>query len=135
MTRLFAFLFLFVCLLMSCHNRPKSNTPQIEDSLSNLKPDSLRGQTDCINEKIEYFKDHIGVKMPMSQIFTIVAEDQEVYYVFDQGMAMDLPAYILNSNCDTVCITGGMRRRTPEMKECPTESPKSRQIIWSNQPQ
>ncbi len=85
----------------------------------------------CISDKIEEFKSTFQSSSAMAQIFSFTSEKQ-TYYFFDEGMAVDRPAYILNEECDTICKAGGFRRglTSPE-QNCPPEDEGSRVQIWT----
>lgn len=48
--------------------------------------------------------------------FTFIYEfeqDGEQYYIFDNGVAFDAIAVVLNEACETVCSYGGFRANNP----------------------
>jgi len=114
---------------------PKIKLNETAEKPSTKKPDTVPNSSttappmsDCINNKIDDFIEN-GTHLSMSQLFAYSSKGQ-VYYFFDHGMAVDGPAYVLNEQCDTVCVTGGMRRGNPQAKPCPEEDGKSRRMIW-----
>ena len=67
--------------------------------------------SDCINTMIEEFK-----KQHQDRGFTFIYEFEqngETFYIFDSGIAFDAIATVLNSDCETVCIYGGLRVSDP----------------------
>ncbi len=83
----------------------------------------------CIKKKIKAFIGRLsGTSLPIRIIqFT---SQGEKFYLFDEGMMVDAPAYVLNAQCDTICIMGGRRMVQPEESACPPEDNNSRRIIW-----
>lgn len=63
-------------------------------------------ESNCLEEKITAFAQKYDRKQAVS-IFTFESGG-ESYTVFDNGIAFDAQAYVLNSACDTVYIYGGM---------------------------
>ncbi|MEY4905082.1 MAG: hypothetical protein RLZZ292_2897 [Bacteroidota bacterium] len=57
--------------------------------------------SDCINEKIEKYKTEARAS-GVSSIVEYKYENQ-LYYTFDYGAALDWPMYLLDNQCDTVC--------------------------------
>ena len=58
----------------------------------------------CIDAKVNKFKTESRITG-----FSSVTEyelNNKCYYEFDYGRAADAPAYILDSQCDTICILG-----------------------------
>lgn len=102
---------------------------KLEQQDETINKESL-SVSDCMQAKIEFFKKERSF-LQTSQIFTFTSKG-ETFYFFDEGMALDAPAYILNENCDTVCVTGGMRRgqSLEERAKCPKQDEGSRQTIW-----
>ncbi len=111
--------------------RPSKGKPvQLSDyDINTIEKIKASEFPECLQGKMEYFiKD--GMKLSMAQCYSYISNGQ-TYYMFDHGMAVDGPGFILNENCDTVCVTGGMRRGNPDMKPCPKEEDyKARKEIW-----
>ena len=60
--------------------------------------------SECITAKVEKFKTEPRLKDYSSVIeYTL---DQKLYYQFDYGLAADWQSYILDNQCDTICILG-----------------------------
>lgn len=87
--------------------------------------------SDCMKEKVEYFITD-GRKLSLSSCYSYTSKG-ETFYMFDHGMAVDGPAYVLNESCDTVCVTGGFRRiNSGEKPACPPEDDyNKRKEIWT----
>jgi len=86
------------------------------------------GMSDCIQDKIAYFITD-GTKLSLAKCYSYTSNG-ETFYMFDHGMAVDGPGYVLNESCDTVCVAGGMRLN-PDKKPCPREDSSSqRKDIW-----
>lgn len=89
---------------------------------------------DCIEEKIAIFKE-LHADKSHTGVYSFQNEKEEQFYMFDEGMAYDGPAYVLNEFCDTVCLTGGIRMipEASDLKDCPGEANDTRKIIWEHQ--
>lgn len=94
------------------------------------KIETIEANYDCLKDKIEFFKKERAI-MQTSQIYSFKSND-EIYYMFDEGMALDANGYVLTSSCDTICITGGMRRHpdSANMPDCPEEDAGTRKTIF-----
>ena len=131
-------LFLFFQQESSCQdNKQNAETEEQvemndseEQDMESVEANSSSSFSNCMEEKIQFFKEERSF-MQTSKIFTFTSKGEK-YYFFDEGMALDAPAYVLNESCDTVCVTGGMRRGpgAGELKECPQEDKDSRKILW-----
>lgn len=101
-----------------------------QPNISKAEMQELEANTsDCIKEKIQVFVKN-NSSMSMAQVFAFKSKGT-TYYMFDEGMALDAPAYVLNNRCDTVCVTGGMRRGpSQDTRTCPEEEGE-RIVIWN----
>lgn len=131
---LFVFpLFLFLQEESSCQKEKQTadtmETEEQVDAETEL-PTASASISDCMQGKIDFFIKNRS-QMPMTKIFSYTSEG-ETYYYFDEGSAVDGPAYVLNEKCDTVCLTGGIRMspKGGELKPCPTADENSRKTIW-----
>ncbi len=68
--------------------------------------------TDCIDRMKDEF-----ITQNSERDFTFIYEfeqDGEQYYIFDNGVAFDAIAVVLNEDCDSVCSFGGFRTNNPD---------------------
>jgi len=66
----------------------------------------------CIDMMITVFQqEHEG--RTATGIYTFEL-DSETFYVFDNGVAFDATASVVNSSCDQVCVYGGLRGNSPQ---------------------
>lgn len=111
----------------SCTNKEKATATE-DQSVTEQS-----GIDDCISQKIEDFKAK-SENLNYSRIYSFTSNGEKVY-MFDEGMIVDGAAYVLSENCDTLCLSGGMRMVEPEKRDCPTEDENSRVMIWEKNPQ
>ena len=116
----------------SCENTKQNDTTEQTISESAGTTETQKQNADngnCIEERISFFKEERSA-LHVARIYTYQSKG-ETYYMFDEGMMVDAPAYVLNAECDTVCITGGVRMLNQNLKDCPPEEKDSRKMIWS----
>lgn len=103
---------------------------QRAEEKSDSKIQTIDANYDCLKDKISFFKKERAI-MQTAQIYSFKSNG-EIYYMFDEGMALDANGYVLNSNCDTICITGGMRRHpdSVDLPDCPDEDGGTRKTIF-----
>ncbi len=82
----------------------------------------------CIEERIDEF-----TRTNDGRGFTFIYEftqDGEQYHVFDNGIAFDAIATVVNSSCETVCSYGGFRANNPDPCTDFQESINNAKQIW-----
>ena len=66
----------------------------------------------CIDDRIDEF-----TSQNAQQSFTFIYEfeqDGNQYYIFDNGIAFDAIAEVLDENCQLICTYGGFRINNPD---------------------
>lgn len=88
------------------------------DKTSNAADSDKSDNANCLAEKMDDFKSR-NASRGATSIFTF-ASNGKTYTVFDEGLAFDAQAYVLNNDCDTVHVYGGMVAPDPN---APKEEP------------
>lgn len=85
--------------------------------------------SECIDDRIATFEEDNNERS-FTFIYTF-KQDGKTYYIFDNGIAFDATAEVVDKDCNVVCVYGGFRPAVPNNScEAFQESINNAEQIW-----